>query len=127
MAYKDGSGADGWRALGVFSEGTCATRTRSYGFNLGTTASVADSERLVMALALEREHPGQPLALLSDSKAAISTLFHLAYGGTPRSGIEKRIKDSLHSNREIRALWVRSHIGIPGNEAADRRATLEMI
>ena len=78
-----------------------------------------------MALALESEHPLQPIALASDCMAALSTLHDLAEGGPPRTGIEKRLKDAMQGEREIGSLWVRSHIGIPGNEAADRRAALE--
>ncbi|KAF8417719.1 hypothetical protein EV426DRAFT_682033 [Tirmania nivea] len=51
----------------------------------------------------------------------------LSRGAPPRSGIEKEIKDLLHrqGNRETAIGWVRSHIGIPGNEKADRRAAYE--
>ena len=78
-----------------------------------------------MVLALETEHPLQPLALASDSMAALSTLKDLAKGAPPRSAIEVRMKDALSTGRPVGALWVRSHIGIPGNEKADRRAALE--
>ena len=88
---------------------------------------LTDAERLAMALALETEHPLQPLALASDSMAALCTLRDLAKGAPPRSGIEKRLKNALTKERTVGALWVRSHIGIPGNERADRRAALEGI
>ena len=52
----------------------------------------------------------------------------LADGGTPRSGIERRMKELLTTgDREIGMAWVRSHIGIAGNEKADRRAALERL
>jgi len=63
------------------------------------------------------------VGIATDSQAALKSLHNLAQGGHPRSGIERRIKDSL-AGREVGALWVRSHIGIPGNEEADRLAAL---
>jgi len=88
---------------------------------------VADAERLGIALALHNENEEHPLAILTDSQAAIDTLHNLAKGSPPRSDIEKMLKDALcASKREIGILWVRSHIGIEGNEKADRRADLEM-
>ena len=126
MAYTDGSKAEGLAAEGVFSEGPCGSRPNSYGDYLGDTASIADAERLAMTLAMERE-PGM-LAILSDSKAAIATAHRLANGATPRSDIERRMKDCLTAGeREIGVAWVRSHIGIGGNERADRQAPLERI
>lgn len=47
----------------------------------------------------------------------------------PRSGIEKDFKQALRqrSNTETAIAWVRSHMGIPGNETADERATFEAL
>ena len=58
-------------------------------------------------------------------EAALATLRHLANGGTPRSHLEVRMKDALQGDREVGATWVRGHIGIPGNEAADQEASLQ--
>ena len=103
---------------------TAKTR-HTYGAYAGTTSSVADGERLAMALALEREETHMPC----DSAAAIQTLLNLSQGTPPRSGIEQCIKVALR-NREASytaVLWVRSHIGISGNEKADKRAEYESI
>ena len=123
IAYTDGSGAEGVHAAGVHSEGTCGSTPKSYGKYAGHTASVADAELLGICLALETEHQGRPLVIASDSQAALKTRFNLARGEPPRSGIETRIKDRLEG-REVGALWVRSHIGIPGDEKEDRRTAL---
>lgn len=95
VAYTDGSGAEGIHAAGVTSEGPCGWAGKSYGEFLGEEASVAGAERLGLTLALEREHPEQPLALASDSRAAIATLRALSRGASPRSDIEIRQKDAL--------------------------------
>ena len=130
-AYTDGSGIqDGpqhprLRTAGVASEGPCGTAPGSYGTSLGTTASVADAERMTIALALENEPDGL-IATASDSKAALTTLHTLTKGSAPRSNIEIRIKDALQRrDGKVGALWVRSHIGIDSNKAADRRAAQE--
>ena len=127
-SLTDGSGAEGIQAAGVDSAGPCGTTSKSYGEYLGEMTSVADAERLGLALALEREHPEQPLALASDSQAAISTLRSLSKGAPPRSGIEVRLKDALSRRTgEPGALWVRRHIGIASNERADRKANLTRV
>ncbi|KAF8423519.1 hypothetical protein EV426DRAFT_717347 [Tirmania nivea] len=47
-------------------------------------------------------------------------------GPTPRSGIQIALKDALHArsqaNLKTAIGWVRSHIGLPGNEKADTKA-----
>ena len=64
------------------------------------------------------------LLLLMDSMAARNTPRALARGDPPRPGIESRIAEALQqrSHLDTGISWVRSHIGIPGNEAADKEA-----
>ena len=97
IAYTDGGGEEGYHAAVVVSEGPCGTREKRYGEFTGEGASVADTERLSLAIALENKHPAAPLALASESEAAISTLRALAEGILPRSDTEVRIKDGLES------------------------------
>ena len=65
------------------------------------------------------------LAIASDSVAVVRTIHNLSKGVPPRSHIERRIKAARRSDKDIGVLWVRSHIGIPGNERADERAEYE--
>ncbi|KAF8418328.1 hypothetical protein EV426DRAFT_577662 [Tirmania nivea] len=124
VAYTDGSklGEAGTSAV-FYTEGPSGTRESRGGAFLGPWSTVADAERLGMALALEANKGKGMVAIASDSLAAISTMHRLAEGGPPRSGIESRLKEAITDpDREISLL--RSHIGIPGNEAADQVAKM---
>jgi len=113
MAYTDGTGADGGKAAGFFTEGLF----------LGTLALVSDAEQAAIALALEAT---QGLTcILSDSQTALATVSRLAGGGAPRLLIERRLKAALKGKSgEVGICWVRRHVGTPGNEEADGIAAL---
>jgi len=67
------------------------------------------------------------LFLLTDSQAALVT--HSDQPKPPRSGIEVLLKKALHKRRDqdTAIAWIRSHIGIQGNEKADKRAAYESL
>jgi len=66
------------------------------------------------------------VAIALDSMAAIHAVRNFSKGAPPRSGREKRIKAALKSGkRNVGILWLRRHIGNPGNEKADERAEYE--
>jgi hypothetical protein len=61
--------------------------------------------------------------ILTDSQAALSTIVRLQNGEPPRSRIEtntlKLLRERRKEGHRTIVGWVRSHIGIPGNKAAD--------
>lgn len=115
-------------AAGVHAEDRRDRPSSSYGAFLGTLAAVADAERKGLALCLERE-TADMLYLLTDSQAALHTALNLSQGVPPRSGLEVALKKALWNRRDqdTAITWIRSHIGIPGNVKADRRAAYESL
>lgn len=98
-------------------------------FYLGEEATVADGEREAIVLALKAHKDTPMVAILSDSSSAISSAIGISRGSKPpRSGIEIELGDLLaerHQNHYDTSIsWVRSHIGVKGNEEADELAAL---
>ena len=91
---------------------------------LGTRATHYDGELSGIAQALEDSREIQMLAILTDSKPAISTIKKLDTGvAPPRSEIEARITKELcrrSGNQDTCVAWVKGHKGIEGNEEADK-------
>lgn len=87
---------------------------------LGSKATATDAERGAIGLACQLE--GNMNFILIDSQASIQSVLNPGEGKPPRSGIEVAIKAALNWRRIVDTTigWIRSHIGIPGNEAADR-------
>ena len=78
-----------------------------------------------MAMVLALEGTEGLIAIISNRKAAIATSYHLCEGGTSSLWIETRLKDAITDEEKvIGALLVQGHMGITGNERADRRGAL---
>ena len=127
VAYTDGCGREGHTAYAYHRTSRRETSEHTSGGYLGRGATVADSERRGVAAALTSDE--DMLLVLMDSMAAKQSAINLAKGAPPRSAIERSIKSSL-CRRQALGLdtgisWIRAHIGIEGNEIADRHATFE--
>jgi len=76
--------------------------------------------RLAMQTAKQLD-PNVPIAIFSDSLSAIRCLSN--EHSTSRPQMLQEIYHLSHDlKQEIKLIWVPSHIGIPGNEMADRLA-----
>jgi len=94
---------------------------------LGKYATAADVEKAAIGLACAAE--GSMNFILTDSQAALQGILNLSKGHPPRSSIKIEIKDNVIQKGETDTAiaWIRSHIGIPGNEQADRAANFASI
>jgi len=76
----------------------------------------------------QQKEPRPMIAIASDSMAAIHTVWNLSKGTPPRFHIERRIKDILASpEKDVGILWTRGHVGIHGNEEADKRPEFQAL
>ena len=90
---------------------------------LGIKATHYDGELNGITQALEEAREVNMLAILTDSKPAISALRKLDNGADPqRSEIEARILKELcgREDKDTCVAWVKGHKGIKGNEEADK-------
>ena len=100
--------------------------TERVGERVGDTATVWDGEIAGMLGATERFETGEQILLLANSKATISAVKKAGKKGKARTRDLKKLMEVLgQREREGAAValgWVKSHIGIEGNEKAGEMA-----
>ena len=120
LVYTDGTGRGNHASAGTYSN------TGSYGAYLGPYSTVTDAELKAIAIALDKHAPANNITICADSRAALAATLGLSKGAPCRSGIERELKRTLQrleaTGVDVYLLWVRAHIGIEGNEKADRTA-----
>ena len=118
--YTDGSKSDS----GVGCSAVIPSHSEKL-VTLHKSASVFTAElyAILAALTLTFTLPDKKeFTIISDSLSSLEAIQNLS----PENQIVCRIRKHLHNlkkmGKEIKLIWVPGHIGIPGNERADRRA-----
>ena len=93
-----------------------------YGRYLREGATVWDVEVAGMVEALERGPQGKGIVSLADSMAAIQAVKKAGRTEKARSRELVRVMKEVWKRGNVRFAWVKAHVGIPGNERADRSA-----
>lgn len=106
--------------IGVFCSETKQFQSRK----VGSYLSICSIELVAIlhALQLAMTGPATSLIVASDSQSALLSL----QSACPTTGLVRDVLDcSLHFSR-VSFVWVPAHCGIPGNEEADRLASLAL-
>lgn len=123
--YSDRSGAEGHAASAAHIMSCRDEPVPMTSSFLGLLATSGDAELQGILLALQASQLMDQVIILSDSQASIASVHKLGSGEqVPCSGIERVIKQAIakrgSQNLDTSISWVWSHIGIPGNELADK-------
>ena len=126
LVFSDGSMLEdkrvggGWYGKGWMG---CSPQGNSH---VGVTATVWDGEITGMAEVVESFERGERILLLTDSRAAISAVKKAGRTGKARTRELARLMKTVEKREEeggkgaVALGWVKAHIGIHGNERADK-------
>ena len=125
--YTDGSKAEG--TLGMVARACFEPEGRGQGTAVGTRATVWDGEIEGIKEAIRHCTAG-PVLILSDSQAAIKAMVKAGKRGRARTAALKEAIEGIAEKQQreggieqpVMLAWIKAHIGINGNERADKMA-----
>lgn len=107
---------------GVGAAFICGENVSKYKLHSATTVCTAELFAIYKSLKYINNTASSKYVILTDSLSAIKAIQHLF----PRTSIECLIKTEIslaqERNKDVQFIWIPSHIGIVGNEAADKSA-----
>ena len=116
--YTDGSKSH----TGVGFAAVSISKTIQYSLPNNATVFTAELAAIFSAVKIVKNLPQQNFVIFSDSRSAIEALKNYM----PRNPLVQQIKISLHKLYEagvnIEICWIPAHIGVKGNEDADKAA-----
>ena len=125
--YTDGSKGEG--TLGMVAGAWFEQEGRGQGTAVGTRATVWDGEIEGIKEAIRHCTPG-PILILSVSQAAIKAVVKAGKRGRARTAALKEAIEGIAEKQQreggiekpVTLAWIKAHIGINGNEMADKMA-----
>lgn len=76
-----------------------------------------------MAIDLQKDHPGAPIRIYADNQSAIQSAGYPQ--AKPCQFLLEKILELYHQlNTPLSIHWIPAHVGVPGNEAADKEAKI---
>ena len=75
-----------------------------------------------MALQVVSLHPNGEYTIISDSLSSLQAIQNVITDHPLLIEIYQKLIEINHQNSHVYFLWVPSHVGIPGNEMADKGA-----
>ena len=117
--FTDGSKSD----TGVGSAAVSTIEARSMALPKYASIFTAELKAIESALKIIENSDYRRYVVYSDSKSAIEALQQFEPSNTVTNSIQKLIHELLSQrNIQIELCWIPAHVGIPGNEHADRAA-----